>query len=323
MSARKILVLGAMMCVSTLLSGSATGALGDATAVDNYTVGFYAPAQMAEFGTPVEYVVLNNGSYAGLASRVTASIAGSHLSPAEEDRIYRDPDPYPYPMDPPYQTPISTFMGTEMIIRGGTNTSGSETTVTMAWRTRTEIEVDARGYPIELYYNPMQMPPAAYDSYGMVGDIVDVSGVVGAHVLESEYDDASLIYEQPGFDEELYASTDRIYLGWLEDEAHKSGGALADYIEWVHATDGNTPVGTETVIENYQGSYDDFVAEYTDFTAAGYLGSYGVDIVDNTVWAVINHNSQFGAVPEPASVLLLSLGLPILCGRRVVRRHKR
>ena len=310
MSARRIVVFGAMMCVSALLARSATGAIGDATAVDNYTVGFYTLAQMEEFGTPVEYIVADGGSYANLSSKVIAVIGGSHLDPPEEERIYRGTAP----QNPPYNPPASPYLGTEVTIRAGTNTSGSATTVRMAWRTRVEIEVDTRGYPTDGY----QMPPAAFDSYGMGSDIVEITGMVGPYVMESEYHESSLIYTNEGYSEELFAEDDWLYLGWLEDEAHKSGGALPDQIEWVHATEGNSGVGTVAVIENYQGSYDDFVGEYTDFTAEGYLGSYGVDIVSNTVWGVLDHNSQFSAVPEPAT-----LGLLALAGLALISRRKR
>ena len=84
-----------------------------------------------------------------------------------------------------------------MIIRGGITTSGSETTVSMAWRTRTEIEIDTRGYEMD----GLQMPPAAWNSYGMSGDIVEITGIVGAYVIECEYHEASLVFTQPEYGE--------------------------------------------------------------------------------------------------------------------------
>ncbi len=56
----------------------------------------------------------------------------------------------------------------------------------------------------------------------------------------------------------------------------------------------------------------------TDFV----LGDYGVDPVDGRVWAVVNHNSEFGAavitqaVPEPSAFVLLGLATLALARRR-------
>jgi len=38
------------------------------------------------------------------------------------------------------------------------------------------------------------------------------------------------------------------------------------------------------------------------------LGAWGVDTTENEVWAVVNHHSEFGAMPEPATIALLGLG---------------
>jgi hypothetical protein len=40
------------------------------------------------------------------------------------------------------------------------------------------------------------------------------------------------------------------------------------------------------------------------------LGAYGSS--NGTAWAVINHNSDFAVVPEPATWLLLAAGLVLL-----------
>ncbi|MEN6451058.1 MAG: autotransporter-associated beta strand repeat-containing protein [Thermoguttaceae bacterium] len=50
-------------------------------------------------------------------------------------------------------------------------------------------------------------------------------------------------------------------------------------------------------------------------TPDGILGHYGIDPATDTVWAVLNHNSQFAvaAVPEPSTVALLAAGLLAVC----------
>lgn len=66
-----------------------------------------------------------------------------------------------------------------------------------------------------------------------------------------------------------------------------------------NAIDGN--LGTNVGLANVQGSWE----------AAGSpmdLGAWGVDTTTHTVWAVIDHNSQFSVIPEPTTMGLLILG---------------
>ena len=65
------------------------------------------------------------------------------------------------------------------------------------------------------------------------------------------------------------------------------------------------------VFQNVQSSWDDFAAanSITDANLGNFLGSYGVDTAHHTVWAVVNHNSQFSVVPEPSSLILAIGGM--------------
>jgi len=60
-------------------------------------------------------------------------------------------------------------------------------------------------------------------------------------------------------------------------------------------------------------TYEDFLTNNLGWNAVTMLGAYGVDAASGEVWAVINHNSDFGAiaepVPEPATWVLAILGL--------------
>jgi hypothetical protein len=51
------------------------------------------------------------------------------------------------------------------------------------------------------------------------------------------------------------------------------------------------------------------------------LGDYGVDVDTHTVWAVVNHNSQFAVVPEPSALVLLAAGAVGLVALSVRRRR--
>jgi hypothetical protein len=92
--------------------------------------------------------------------------------------------------------------------------------------------------------------------------------------------------------------------------------------EWIIANLGDHGTNDATSTEqDFLGSFAAFQATYgTDLSA--YLGAYGVDTTNDTVWAVIDHNSDFGvgldAVPEPSTWAMLLGGLALLafCVRR-------
>lgn len=298
---------------------SASATYQAATGIDAFTFNEYWDSQLHDYGASVTWTVGAGGSYAGIESEITSlsgtaaqvgdSTARGDLSewwwPIEAGDLNNDPGVY---------TP---FLGTNARILAGTNDSGSSTTVSMSWRNRTDIEVDNRGYP----GITLQRPPMAYDSYGMASDIVQLTGTPGTYVLEIEYAESALVYDDyPHFTntEEIYAAGGFLYVGWFEDLANAGGGNVPTQ-EWVNAVDGNSTVGGSAVA-NFQGSYADFLISglpnASDLNAT--LGSWGVDTTDNTVWAILDHNSEFGAVPEPTSLgpLLVASMLLIVRPRR-------
>jgi hypothetical protein len=51
------------------------------------------------------------------------------------------------------------------------------------------------------------------------------------------------------------------------------------------------------------------------------LGDYGVNTATHTVWAILDHTSQFGVVPEPSGlVLLAAAAAALLVARRFISR---
>ena len=89
------------------------------------------------------------------------------------------------------------------------------------------------------------------------------------------------------------------------------GGTGINADHWINAVDSNFG-GTP----NYLGNQP-----YNSSLLA--LGNYGVNTVDNTVWAVLNHNSDFAVVPEPSSLVLLGVGGIGLAGLAWRRRQRR
>lgn len=94
-----------------------------------------------------------------------------------------------------------------------------------------------------------------------------------------------------------------MFVGWLDSES----------LAWVNAIEGNSATGTSAIF-GFAGSYAASGAEAT----ADYLGSWGFDETNNTVWVMLDHNGEFTVVPEPGSVELLvaGLGVVFLAARR-------
>jgi|GEM_PF-2559248 len=297
--------------VSVMLVATTAQAI-DAYASNSYTQDEYWEDQLHTYGQAVSWEIGAGASYVGTSSTViglsgASPHTGTHTARDFTGRYWSET------FDPALWRPsTSGHLDTTASIRAGVN-GGSATTVSMAWRTRTDIEVDSRGYPTD----GIQMPPMAYDSYGMISDVFDLNGVAGAYVLEVSYDEDSRVITNTGwgYTEEGMAALGFIYLGWFEDTP--GGGAIPTVCEWVNAVDGNSTTGSGAVT-NYLGSYDDFIAEYTDAATdlSKYLGSWGVDTTGDTVWAYLDHNSEFGSVPEPATIGMLALGFLVLQRRK-------
>ncbi len=267
------------------------------------------------FGTTVSVPIGISGDYAGITSHVAA-------------------------VDNPNQT--DDFIGTTAMILAGTNTSPNATTVSFAWRNRTALERNGMAFSsmprsgMDQYYmvggGSNTGVALAYDAYDVLSDVVNIEGVEGVYVLQMGYDE-NLIFN--GHHPEMTVAklepycqeTGRLFLGWLEtgglgkDVPDSEIGVpqLKDYDEWCNAVVGNSVVGGNAVA-NYPGSWQAFLLDYPGAkdNLADYLGSWGVDIDQNLVWSVLDHNSQFVVAPEPATLGLLALG-----GLTLMLRRKR
>ena len=87
---------------------------------------------------------------------------------------------------------------------------------------------------------------------------------------------------------------------------------------WVNAVSGNTGNNATVPQQGYAGAFSSFQTTYGS-TLSNYVGAYGVDVGNGNVWAVLNHNSDFGVVPEPATWALLAFSLTTVM---VLRRRR-
>ena len=74
------------------------------------------------------------------------------------------------------------------------------------------------------------------------------------------------------------------------------------------------------------GGTPNFVGNHPYDSSYFVLGDYGVDTTDHVVWAVLDHNSEFGVVPEPSSFVLFCIGAMSLLAyswhRYTANRHR-
>ena len=125
---------------------------------------------------------------------------------------------------------------------------------------------------------------------GQYSDILSLQGTNGlAQVLQLSYDLTRL----------GGTSENSLYLAWLDPSQNK----------WVNSVLGNSS-NSVTMSSGFVGSWADYVALSGGIaTAANSLGAFGVDKTNKTVWAAIDHNSQFVIVPEPGALALAGIGI--------------
>jgi fibronectin-binding autotransporter adhesin len=169
-------------------------------------------------------------------------------------------------------------LGTTATIYNYNNSTGTDTGVSMAWRSRTAAEASStvpgdNGTLVAGY---------------LVSDVVNLTGMGNAggtgftdtFILQMSYNEALL----DGF-ESFGVTEGNIVIAW------KDGS------NWVNAVNGNsTPGGTYFANQAYNA-------------ASRSLGDYGIDPTNNVVWAVLNHNSEFAVIPEPSTLVLGGLAL--------------
>jgi hypothetical protein len=138
----------------------------------------------------------------------------------------------------------------------------------------------------------------------MVSDVLNLNGMpadgfgqTSPFVLQMSYDVGRF---SDSVDESQAAADELIALEWFDPN---------DRV-WENAIDGNFGAN--------QGGFRLGAWQPGDMT----LGDWGVNTANHTVWAVLNHNSEFAVVPEPATIGLLGFASAILLACHWRRRTK-
>ena len=123
---------------------------------------------------------------------------------------------------------------------------------------------------------------------GLFSDVVEVSGMAlsGSSTGQTAPFVLQMTYN-PGL---ILSANELPYLGWLNPTTNT----------WENA-----------VLGNYGSSNDTFVG-IRAWNGDTTLGDWGVNTTNDTVWAVVDHNSDFAAVPEPSTLALLGVAAGLM-----------
>jgi hypothetical protein len=177
--------------------------------------------------------------------------------------------------------------GTTASLLGSTTVNGP---VTMAWRQATVAEISHPGAPL-------------------ISDVMDLGGMsaASAYVLEMTFDPNNFAVKG---NMAALAAAGRIYLA-----SDTSGN-------WRNAVLDNTGAAGSNLRLDFQGSYQQYLTAVGGSPILGsQVGSWGVDTTNDTVWAVLNHASNFAVVPEPATMAFLLLGGIAMTTTALARRR--
>ena len=190
------------------------------------------------------------------------------------------------------------MVGSTASILGGT--ASGPANVSMAWRTS------------------VAQPGGANESF--VSDVVDLSGIT---VVDGQTHDGSVHTDTFALEMSYDPAAVTARTGLSELAAAEAGDIVMDYLDLGSSglADGAGSQWEPAVAGNFGSTNEHFVgvgAWDGDMT----LGDYGVDVDTHTVWAVVNHNSQFAVVPEPSALVLLAAGAVGLVTLRLRRPRK-
>jgi hypothetical protein len=246
-----------------LLNASATVGWGKADRSNSMSA--FGAALTALVGTP-------SGTYANLESNVHEEINGPAGAP---------------------------MLGSVATILWGTNLTGSDTGVSMAWRTR----LNAASVPNEQSF--------------LISDVLRLTGMNNSlaspqtdkFVLQMKYSEAELLIHLAGGRTEAdVAAAGLLYLETWDPTLGTSG-------MWANAIStniNNDPTAPHGVL----GAFDPGISNDLK------LGAWGVDVNNDVVWAVLDHNGDFAVAPEPATMAFLMFGGMAMAGAGIARRRR-
>ena len=258
--------------------------------------------------TTMTGVVAHGSSYQGLESQVTSLNGAGGFNADDGSPAHKG--------------------GTAIILAGSNNVAnnGGAATVAMQWRTLStnasfnEQNGSSPTGPSGKIYNLSLLRPTT----GLVSDVVNLTGLTPGSEANGGATDPFVL--QMSFNPLLTAKNGTVVNSLAQNKLINLISYNTTTNVWDRAVDDNTGNAITSPLSpsyGYVGSYAQFISAGqpgNGLTLAQTLGAWGVDPINDVVWADVNHNSQFAVVPEPGTILLAGLGLMGLVGLR--RRMK-
>ena len=181
-------------------------------------------------------------------------------------------------------------------------TASGAATVSMAWRTA------------------VAQPSGGGASEGFVSDVVDLSGMT---IVDGQTHDGSVHTDTFALEMSYDPAAVTARTGLSELAAAEAGDIVMDYLDLGSSgVAGSTGSQWELAVAGNFGSTNEHFVGVGAWDGDMTLGDYGVDVDTHTVWAVVNHNSEFAVVPEPSALVLLAAGAVGLVALRLRRQRK-
>jgi hypothetical protein len=209
-------------------------------------------------------------------------------------------------------------------IRGG-NTS-SNRTVSIQLREKTPFE--SHGHTSADHYNneslighsPLVGGVMRLHGMGIQDAVSDGRVKTNPFALEGTYTQADFdaTYSLSEYEELINGC---LFIGWLNTAIDGNPGDITDGDRWVHAVQGNFDNMPDNpnrhdfygrIGNPIAGTLDDYL-QGTSTSIVGLskasgemrVGDHGGSDIDNTVWAILDHNSDFAVVPESSTYPLI------------------
>jgi hypothetical protein len=225
-------------------------------------------------------------------------------------------------------------------IYGGSASSGMD--VSIQFRTKSEAESyghhshdDHHSNNSIIGHSPLVGNVMRLHGMGIQDATEDGRVKTNPFALEASYTDAD--YEATHSLSELEELINGcLFLGWINPALDGDPTTISDGDRWVHAVQGNYDnmpdnpnrhdehgvIGDAIIgsLESYIAGTLTSIDGLTKAAGEIRVGDHGGDPDSNTVWAIIDHNSDFAVVPEPSTYALIS---GIIClSTLIVRRRK-